>query len=57
MYVTCTVLNKKLSAVEANIIFIGPPLCTPPPKVPKVRGTLTPTPPGCAAHGEGALDL
>jgi len=45
MYVTCTVLNKKLSAVEANIIFIGPPLCTPcTPLVPKVRGTLTSPP-------------
>ena len=50
MYVTCTVLNKN-SAVEANIIFIGPPLCTPLyPLVPKLRGTLTPHTPGCAAH-------
>jgi len=44
MYVTCTVLNKDC-AVEANIIFIGPPPCTfLYPAGPKSGGTLFPTP-------------
>ena len=48
----CTVLNKD-SAVEAKIIFIGPPPVPPcTPLVPKVEGGIVPPPtlPGCAAR-------
>ena len=51
--VTCTV---RLSAVEAKIIFIGPPPPVPPvPCWSQSGGTLSPHTPGCTAHAQSTL--